>query len=144
MYQAQKAVMTFEKCAVVEKNPPLPHGRSSGRGVLKVKILEGVYEAKLEFLRVGWGVQNKIFPMGEYGWFLQLHNGHLECLVYVRIECTVVETHSTSHPFYSFSLQSFCNLSFIWMMVTNIHNILSQEKSWMRTVCLGVCIFSSN
>ena len=40
-------------CAVPEKNPYPPHGRSSdiprGTGVLKVKILEAKYEAKLEF-----------------------------------------------------------------------------------------------
>ena len=44
------------------KNPYPPHGRSSeiprGRGVLKVKILEAKYEAKLEFPG-GKGVQNK-------------------------------------------------------------------------------------
>ena len=44
------------------KNPYLLHGRSSeiprGRGVLKVKILEAKYEAKLEFPG-GRGVQNK-------------------------------------------------------------------------------------
>ena len=45
-----------------KKNPYPPHGRSSeiprGRGVLKVKILEAKYEAKLEFPG-GMGVQNK-------------------------------------------------------------------------------------
>ena len=44
-----------------------PHGRSSevprGRGVLKVKILEAKYEAKLEFPG-GWGEQNKKPSMG--------------------------------------------------------------------------------
>ena len=44
------------------KNPYPPHGRSlvipRGRGVLKVKILEAKYEAKLEFPG-GWGVQIK-------------------------------------------------------------------------------------
>ena len=49
-------------CAVPEKNPYPPHGRSleipRGRGVLKVKILEAKYKAKLEFLG-RQGVQNK-------------------------------------------------------------------------------------
>ena len=44
------------------KNPSPHHGRSleipRGRGVLKVKILEAKYEAKLEFPG-GTGVQNK-------------------------------------------------------------------------------------
>ena len=44
--------MQFEK-----KNPYPPHGRSPeiprGRGVLKVKLLEAKYEAKLEF---PWGM----------------------------------------------------------------------------------------
>ena len=44
------------------KNPYLPQGRSleilRGKGVLKVQILEGKYEAKLEFPR-GRRVQNK-------------------------------------------------------------------------------------
>ena len=58
------------------KNPYPPHGRSSeiprGRGLLKVKILEANYEAKLEFSG-GTGVQNKKPFMGEYGCFLELH-----------------------------------------------------------------------
>ena len=46
------------------KNPYPPQGRSleipRGRGVLKVKILEGKYETKLEFPSGrGEGVQNK-------------------------------------------------------------------------------------
>ena len=44
------------------KNPYPPHGRSleipRGRGILKVKILEAEYEAKLEFPG-GMEVQNK-------------------------------------------------------------------------------------
>ena len=40
--------------------------------MLKVKILEAKYEAKLEFPR-GRGVQNKNLPWGEYGYFLELH-----------------------------------------------------------------------
>ena len=48
-----------------QKNPYPPHGKSleipRGRGVLKAKILEAMYEAKLGFPggEVGWGVQNK-------------------------------------------------------------------------------------
>ena len=42
-----------DKCAVPEKNPYPPHGRSSEipreRGVLEAKILVAKYEAKLEF-----------------------------------------------------------------------------------------------
>ena len=44
------------ECVVPEKNPYPSHGRSleipRGRGVLKAKILEAKYEAKLEF---PWG-----------------------------------------------------------------------------------------
>ena len=62
------------------KNPYPPHGRSleipRGRGVLKVKILEAKYEAKLEF--PGWmgGVKQKNLLWGgggEHGYFLELH-----------------------------------------------------------------------
>ena len=49
------------------KNPYLPHGRSleihRERVVLKAKILEAKYEAKLEFL-AGREVQNKNLPLG--------------------------------------------------------------------------------
>ena len=50
-------------CVVPEKNPYPPHGRSlempRGKGVLKAKILEAKYEAKLESLWWGGGVQNR-------------------------------------------------------------------------------------
>ena len=40
-----------------------------GRGVLKVKIVEAKYEAKLEFPGRTGGA-NKNLPWGEYGYFL--------------------------------------------------------------------------
>ena len=50
------------------KNPYLPHGSSleipRGRGVLKVKILEAKYEAKLEFPRGTGGAKQKTFHGG--------------------------------------------------------------------------------
>ena len=50
------------------KNPYPPHGRSSeiprGRGVLKVKILEAKYEAKLEFPGGTGGAKQKTFRGG--------------------------------------------------------------------------------
>ena len=61
------------------KNPYPPHGRSLeipwGRGVLKAKILEAKYEAKLEcnFLGRG-GCKTKNLQCGEHGYFLELHN----------------------------------------------------------------------
>ena len=55
-------------CAVPEKNPCPPHGRSSenprGRGVLIVKILKATYEAKLEFPRGTGGAKQKAFCGG--------------------------------------------------------------------------------
>ena len=49
------------------KNPNPPHGRSleipRGRGVLKAKVLEAMYENKLEFPG-GRGAQNKKPSMG--------------------------------------------------------------------------------
>ena len=48
-----------------------------GGGVLKAKILEAKYEAKLEFLGGGRGVQNKKPSVGEYGYFLELHNAQI-------------------------------------------------------------------
>ena len=53
---------------MLEKNPYPSHGRSSeiatGGGLMKVKILEAMYEAKLEFPWGGGGVQNKKPSMG--------------------------------------------------------------------------------
>ena len=66
------------------KNPYPPHGRSleilrgRGRGVLKAIFLESMYENKLEFPR-RMGVQNKKPSVGEYGYFLELHNGTKHC-----------------------------------------------------------------
>ena len=58
------------------QNPYPPRGRSSeiprGRGVLKVKILEAKYEAKLKFLGGDRGCKTKTLPWGEYGYFLEL------------------------------------------------------------------------
>ena len=70
--------MTDTMCSS-RKNPYLPDGRSlqipRGRGVLKAKFLEGMYENKLEFPGEG-GVQNKNPSVGggEYGYFLEMHN----------------------------------------------------------------------
>ena len=44
-----------------------------GRGVVKAKLLEEKYEAKLEFPG-GWGGYAKKPSVGEYGYFLELHN----------------------------------------------------------------------
>ena len=59
------------------KNPYHTHGRSleipRGRGLLKVKLFEAKCEVKLEFPG-GEGVQNIKPSMGEYGYFLELHN----------------------------------------------------------------------
>ena len=55
-------IIFFITIVQFQKNPYPPPGRSSeiprGRGVLKVKIFEAKYEAKLEFPG-GMGVQNK-------------------------------------------------------------------------------------
>ena len=57
--------------------PYLPCGRSleipRGRGVLRAKFLEEMYDNKLEF-PWGRGDAKKInLPWGEYGYFLDLH-----------------------------------------------------------------------
>ena len=50
-------------CVVPEKNPYPPHGRSlempRGKGVLKAKILEAKYEAKLKSLWWGGGCKTE-------------------------------------------------------------------------------------
>ena len=60
------------------KNPYPPHGRSleipRGRGVLRGKSLEAMYEAKLEFSGGGRGAKQKNLQWGEYGYFLEQHN----------------------------------------------------------------------
>ena len=53
------------------------NGRSSkiarGRGVLKLKFKKQSMKLNWNSLR-GWGVQNKKLSLGEYGYFLELHN----------------------------------------------------------------------
>ena len=60
------------------KMPYSPQGRSleihRGRGVLKPKILEAMYEDKLEFPAGRGGAQQKPSMGGEYGYFLELCN----------------------------------------------------------------------
>ena len=62
------------------KYPYSPHGKlleiPRGRGVLKDKLLEEKYEAKLEFpWRGGGGEEVQKSPsLGENGYFLELHN----------------------------------------------------------------------
>ena len=61
---------------VQKKFTPTPRkviGIPRGRGVLKVKILEIKYEAKLEFPG-GRGMQNKKPSVWEYEYFVGLHN----------------------------------------------------------------------
>ena len=59
------------------KNPNPPHGRSSeiprGRGVLKVKILEAKYEAKLEIPGGTGGTKQKAFCGGKWIFFGTAH-----------------------------------------------------------------------
>ena len=59
------------------KNPYPPHGRSleipKGKVVLKVRILEAKYEAKLEFPGGIGGCKTKNLPWEEYGYFLEPH-----------------------------------------------------------------------
>ena len=59
------------------KNPYLPLGRSleipRGRGVLKAKFLEAMYENKLEVPGEEGGCKTKNLLLGEHGYFLELH-----------------------------------------------------------------------
>ena len=64
-------------CVVPEKihtHPIKGHQKFlGGGGILKVKILEAMYEAKLEFPRGrGWKTKKNL-PWGECGYFLELH-----------------------------------------------------------------------
>ena len=66
-------IVQFQK-----KNPYPPLGKSSeipsGRGILKVKILEAKYEAKLKFPGDGGAKQkNLLWRDWEDGYFLELH-----------------------------------------------------------------------
>ena len=69
------------------KDPYTPHGRSleipKGRWVLKVKILEAKYKAKLEFPGERW-CKTKDLPWGEYG--------YQQVLKYLRLLITVNAT----------------------------------------------------
>ena len=78
-------ILSFH-CAVPEKNPYPPQGRSleipRGRGVLKVKILEAIYETKLEFPGGREGAKQKTLCGGSMDifWnctFLQKVNGSM-------------------------------------------------------------------
>ena len=61
-----------------KRNPYPPHGRSSeiprGRGVLKVKILEAKYEAKLEFPGGREGAKQKTFYGGVWTFSRTAHS----------------------------------------------------------------------
>ena len=63
----------IQHCAVPEKNPYPPHGRSLEIPRGEVKILEAKYEAKLEFPRGTGGAKQETFHWGEYVYFLELH-----------------------------------------------------------------------
>ena len=87
-------LLLVQQFAVPEKNPYPPHGRSSeipmGRGVLRAKILEAKYEAKLEFLG-GRGCKTKTFRRGWGGWYGYLLKLHISLLrvkkQYMYLKC---------------------------------------------------------
>ena len=76
----------FQICAVPEKNPYPPQGRSSeilrGRGVLKVKILEAMYEAKLKFPVGREGAKQKPSMEGGGGVFSGTAHSQEELIFY--------------------------------------------------------------
>ena len=71
--------MLNKYCAVTEKihtHPKKGHQKFLGGGVLKAKILEAKYEAKLGFPGGGGGGCKTKNPLwGQYGYFLDLHIG---------------------------------------------------------------------
>ena len=73
----EQAVFSLLTVFSYRKKPYSPNQRSleipRRRAVLKAKAM---YKNKLEFPG-GRGVQNKIPSMGEYGYFLELHNDKL-------------------------------------------------------------------
>ena len=95
-YRVHKAfvLLVSVKYSVIlcgSKKYPYPHHRESleilrGWGVLKAKILKGMYEPKLEFPE-GW-VSNQKNPLwGEYGFFLEQH---IETSFIVSLETVLV------------------------------------------------------
>ena len=66
----------YMDCVVPEKiytHPMEGHWKFlGGGGILKTKFLEEMYENKLEFPG-GKGCKTKNLPLGEYGYFLELH-----------------------------------------------------------------------
>ena len=95
------------------RNPYAPHGRvleiHRGRGFLKAKFLEAMYENKLEFPGEVGGAKQKNLPLGEYGYFLKQHNsslvnGNLDCVSMShlrhtdKVEATILYTALTDPP----------------------------------------------
>jgi len=72
-------VLCYSYCVVPEKNRYPPHGRSleipRRKGVLKAKILQAKYEAKLESLDRGCITEKP--SVGEKRYFLILHIIHV-------------------------------------------------------------------
>ena len=64
-----RLVLCYSYCIVAGKNRYTPHGRSleipRGKGVLKDKLLEANYEAKLESLEEGGGGKTENLLWGE-------------------------------------------------------------------------------
>ena len=79
--QQYSSSLCYSYCVVPEKNRYPPHGRSleipRGKGVLKAKIVQAKYEAKLESLGGGGGAQQKNLLWGEKRYFLILHIIHV-------------------------------------------------------------------
>ena len=119
--------MFIAKCAVPEKSIPTPwkvirnSGGGGGGGVLKAKVLEAKYEAKLEFPG-GRGCKNKkTFLSGKYGYFLELHNKHTPPL-FVPVEDFPVPSSSFQFPICFASFQ-FClvDAAFVLFSAATVH-----------------------
>jgi len=78
------------------KYPYSPHRRSleipRGRGVFKAKLLEGQYEAKLEFPRGCGGAKQKTFRGGSMDIFWN-NTMHYRLLIYKQKMFSKIESH---------------------------------------------------
>ena len=104
-----------------------------GRGVLKVKILEAKYEAKLGFPGEwsGGGGCKKNLPWEEYGYFLELKITVVYIPGIVLVHLVTALTLNTAWGWYTisttFSVSSVCDSRVSWRLPVTSDSLMKNE-----------------